>query len=1160
MKLTRIRIDRSPGIVGGFEATSIGGGLNVVLGPNGSGKSSMCRAIRLLLFGGASTESERRVACVGTWSGVDGDVLTGELEMGRSVWRRDGVIVPGPTCPAAHLASCHVIAVVDLMDAAGEGPLASVLLREMMAGVDLHAVQSTMQRSSMIGRHQRRGLNGALDRLASAQRDAGQVQASLERLPELERRRDEARAASAMATRLAHQLEWCDAVEAQTLARTRLDAFPSAMASVRGDELERLTALESRRSDLLHRMTETERAAAEARAVLDGAGARTSMDVLDASRRRVGALGRLEAELDELARGAEPARQSMERCGRVLGEAGVASLSAMDVTAASVHFESVEDALREREAVVASLSALEAEIAALSGDGEGASAARESDIEVMRRWLVMADADERRLIMPIVASVCLGVAAVIGGLAGWRGAWPSVTEMVLLGVLAGCGVAVGMAWWVGRRSMRAARDAADASVVASADLEGVPTRGEVAAALELACRDVARGHARAARLEQRHRLESRVERQRGVLAGSEEKLRAACDAIGLRGSTWADSTVLSLASNWLAWQRASAAYAARVDEMDVIRGRAAEIRDRLAQVLGPDQRDADLASMESRLGALEVEERGYVDARRRLDDATSRLAELRADRDACEAQCAALFAEVGIEPDGAVLSGLIEALPAYRDAARVSADADAVASAMEARVRAEGDVDPDALDPSTIRMALDEARDLASLSESIIDEIKSIEHEARAAEASCAVAGALTDVELAEDALASVHDDALFAAAGRFMLERVESAHRLEHQPAVVREAGRLFGLFTAGRYSLLTPRVGEGGETFFVVRDLTTGDAQSVDALSTGTRAQLLLSVRLAFVRMTEGSVMLPIFIDEALNSSDPDRFEAVVRGLQCVAAEGRQIFYLTCRPGDWLDIERIASSEGGAAHLIDLGRVRAMESSRWLDDAFTALQARTSMRYAPEPEAGETAISYARRVGAEPLDPRLPVEHVHVVHLVPEDPGVVHRLLVHGIVRLGQIARLRDEDESRIVGPGDVAMLAARASVFRAVWRAWSVGRGRPLEREALERGGISSRFEPEVWDLATSVARDGRALVDGLRAGRVARLQQRVIDRLEASLISEGFIDPRPVLDDAAVRLAVARDVEGMDTMDAQHVVDRLLGAFRATESATAPEFVG
>ncbi|MCA9309665.1 MAG: hypothetical protein KDA21_00535, partial [Phycisphaerales bacterium] len=383
-------------------------------------------------------------------------------------------------------------------------------------------------------------------------------------------------------------------------------------------------------------------------------------------------------------------------------------------------------------------------------------------------------------------------------------------------------------------------------------------------------------------------------------------------------------------------------------------------------------------------------------------------------------------------------------------------------------------------------------------------------------------------------------------------LERAERARRQEQQPEVLRRASRLLELFTRGWYELLPPRADDKTGAAFVVRDVVTDRIHAVDELSTGTRAQLLLAVRLAFAEQLEGALKLPLFLDEALSSSDPERFEAVVRALSVVAGEGRQVFYLTCRPRDWDRIkDALAKDDTGESgrvplRLIDLGALRreaAVESSpRWTTvNDVAALSTRDLKLNAVPAYTGQDAAAWAEEAGVPAFDPAAAPSAVHIFHVLEDDPARVATLLSRGVVALGQLKRSPVEHE-----------VLARIALVEAFCEAWQIGRGRPLDREALRRGGISSRFEPEVWSLARAVGLEAGGLLRGLREKRVKGMQTRIVDGLSEALESEGYIDARETLGPEAIRERVRERMArflasgSMSTATLARRLDRLLAA--------------
>lgn len=127
------------------------------------------------------------------------------------------------------------------------------------------------------------------------------------------------------------------------------------------------------------------------------------------------------------------------------------------------------------------------------------------------------------------------------------------------------------------------------------------------------------------------------------------------------------------------------------------------------------------------------------------------------------------------------------------------------------------------------------------------------------------------------------------------LLDKAEERFRERHQPDVVRRAAKYLSRITDGRYVRMTPTEGEGRDFLL----LEQGDGRPVtleDALSTGTREQVVLSLRLAAAdHLDARGERMPLFVDEVFVNWDRGRRE---RGLELLTelARDRQVFLFTC------------------------------------------------------------------------------------------------------------------------------------------------------------------------------------------------------------------------------------------------------------------------
>jgi uncharacterized protein YhaN len=129
--------------------------------------------------------------------------------------------------------------------------------------------------------------------------------------------------------------------------------------------------------------------------------------------------------------------------------------------------------------------------------------------------------------------------------------------------------------------------------------------------------------------------------------------------------------------------------------------------------------------------------------------------------------------------------------------------------------------------------------------------------------------------------------------AARAMLEKQLAKFSLQQQPRMLDSVSRLFSAMTRGRYARVIQRI---DREFVAVRN--DGVEVVPSGLSTGTREQLYLAVRLAYIdSYCARSEPLPLILDDVLVNFDDERAAATLDVLAHFAAEGRvQVLFLTC------------------------------------------------------------------------------------------------------------------------------------------------------------------------------------------------------------------------------------------------------------------------
>ncbi|HEX8299014.1 MAG TPA: hypothetical protein VF594_07610, partial [Rubricoccaceae bacterium] len=515
-------------------------------------------------------------------------------------------------------------------------------------------------------------------------------------------------------------------------------------------------------------------------------------------------------------------------------------------------------------------------------------------------------------------------------------------------------------------------------------------------------------------------------------------------------------------------------------------------------------------------------------------------------------------------PDGPAVARLCDAFEAYHEARTAASQAAALADEADRAARAHPSFDRGflALSPADLALRRDEARLVAAGRDAHLDAAARLRERIDGARADTTLATATTRYADALDALEGDYDAAADALVGDTLAGFVEDDTRDQHLPRVFQRARAYLAEITADRYRLDFDATTGAFRAF----DTSTERSLALDALSSGTRLQLLLAVRLAFAEVQEVGFRLPVLIDEALATSDGDRASAVIeavlgvcRGANAAPGEraGRQVVVFTSQADEaarWVrhaeglpDLEcRVVSLPGGASAPADLAAAPAERTTRTV----------------PDP-AGHTAESYARATHAAPWTARDPLAALPVALLLA--PEAAHACLRAGFDTWGPLrAALRRGASGSGPSAGGVPLseaetrrLLARVAAVDAWQQAWLVGRGRPVDRDALVASGlVSPDVLPEVAALAEVHGGDARALIDALRVAPPAGLRRARIDELDAALAAQGFVAQGTPLRDADLRAAVASATAADALDDALATLARI----RTHAEALAAEFAG
>ncbi|MEO1008021.1 MAG: hypothetical protein AAFX79_05610 [Planctomycetota bacterium] len=454
-------------------------------------------------------------------------------------------------------------------------------------------------------------------------------------------------------------------------------------------------------------------------------------------------------------------------------------------------------------------------------------------------------------------------------------------------------------------------------------------------------------------------------------------------------------------------------------------------------------------------------------------------------------------------------------------------------------------------DDAALAAELRAAEGAAGEADELRGRIGGIEERIRLAGSSERLRDAHLAVDHADTALERLLEEESGRAARRLLLDAALSALGRDDLPPIVEHADGLLRRCTRGAYGL---RAGGDGEPAVV--DVRTGHAVADTALSSGTRAQVLLALRVAHAINAErdaGCRPLPLVLDEPLATTDDERFHAVAALLADLAGAGRQILYLTCEPAHARRLLAVAAERELDAAQLDLDAVRTDEAARALQPAMLA-----EPKAAPSP-ADLPAEEYARLAGVAPLDPWAPDAAIDLFYVLRDDLHAYAELARRGIRTAGALADAAVRGEA-----GGHAGAAIAARTARRAMCAWRRGRARPLTvADIAAAPAISETYAQDLADLAAELGGSADALLTELRSKRDERtkgFRKAKIADLEAYFRAEGLLPLGEPLDrDAVLREALPPEHADNARLAARigHLIDVLFSFGHAKPEALRPQ---
>ena len=983
MKLQRIFLSRAPGITESFTLDGLSQEINVVVGPNGSGKTSLCRALAATLWPVQDKSTRLEVETV--WD-EEGRVLNTELHGGVVKWERDGAKVEPPSLPDAHLAACYKLGVRDLMQErnAADLHIAWQIRVQMAGGYDIQGViEQSFSVKRKLGVKERREIGELRRSVGEVRSRFGELAADEDRLVELEERQQEAKTAEREHRILDAAIELAGLRKTVESLDADLTLFPSDLDVFTGDEIERVDRLERELADCDSKI-EGDRAEEE------GAEDKIRDTHLDAQQPEQTDLMGWTTRVDELREQERELRSAREKeeqqkaeLASALANLGGAPLSGVVPDLSDKAMDEVAAFVKQRDELTGRGSVLRTQDELLES---GALTESRDDLirgaSFLRDWLAAPQTADIKI--PVWLLVVAAVGVVLGIVLAY---FQDVLWLALSGIGAGM-LFIVMFPSIVRKGIAEERPIY-VSKFEQCGLEKPDdwSRDSVSQLLHAIEQRIAKANLADEQDAQHALIKVQLEQLERDEAEHGERRVKLQEKVGIDIAS--DLTLADLMHRYKSYRDASEALVGANALVISISKMCSVIAEDARSFLSPygyEPKD-DAAGLEAQLLDLKERLSSYNNAIELRGLARKRLNKEEERRLDIQARTEEFYAARGLgNGDRDVLTRMLDKLPSYR---KLKNDRDqSTRHIRQIKHKLSERADLLGLTEEKAQQLSDEAGQKSSELTDIANEIGGIQSRVKAARDGNDLEVAVAKLDEARGALTSLCEQAQIWSAGRFLLEDVDREHERLSRPPVMEHAAEYFRTFTRNAYELRLPDV---DEPEFSAWDTTAAKSLTLSQLSDGTRIQLLLAVRIAFAIEAEHGTKVPLMLDEALSTADPERFRAVAESLVVLAKDGRQIFYMTANPVDVVAWKMVCGGSGGSEpHVIDLAQVRGGQA---------AVSDMAMLRVPPAPEIPEpgamTAEQYGMAIGVPPASMLKPVESLHLFYLLRDDLDSLYTLL---------------------------------------------------------------------------------------------------------------------------------------------------------------------
>jgi energy-coupling factor transporter ATP-binding protein EcfA2 len=1153
LQFNSIKIRKAPGFPDGLTADGfdkLSPSINIITGPNGAGKSTIARVIQKLIW----HDKSQGLNISGGFK-IDSSSWTSTVDSDYHKYQQDGTDGKLEGIIAAESQYNYMLALHELINVEDKS-LAEKILIESVGGFDLDAAQNELNYSDKITRKNTADnltkLSVRSAKLEEAERVQKSIKAEEEQLSELKSELEKATQARIQGDFYGLVKSYLEAEKEFITRQSDLEKFPPFLKTAVGNELKLITDLNIQITAEEHNIAESNVIINENKNLIIGLSLPEeviSREEFTELGERINALSELEQEiannnksLATLESEEKHARGSIENLGEP------ALWKDIDLNHVSGLDKVYHDALR----VTSQISSIEDEIKRLRQGLKvvnGDPGRLQSGISSLSDWLKEQSRDAKSNMLALGIALLAGIAAISGTfIAGKPVLWAAAFVVVLITVLI-----VSQAITQQRLRMRQS-DFSGKGLKLPENWVSRDVAARVSEMLEeynLLLYTISLNNSATIRIDE---LESRLlklnpekDSIQEIFKDLHERIKAVPGMPTGNGEDY--SGLYWFIKHVIDWQKADLVLNSLQSAQKVLESQRDE---HLRQCnikfveLGAE-RAIDSASCRSIADRLERDEASRRESEGNIrtnsqiiDNCLKRITKFQYQR-------LATYQSLGFaDGDFEGVRNLLSQLPSFSEANTAFWKADTLHTEKLVNLQSHSlyKEHEEELADLTIDQAIEKHKTYKNIASGELDlagKISETELKVRQKKSGNELEELIADKQNALNQLASLYERNLSSVTGDLLVRKLRKITEGENQQEIFTKANKIFGTITRQRYRL---KVNHDPVPSFIAIDNVMGTGLSLSELSTGTRVQLLLSVRLAFIETQEGGTKIPVLADELLANSDDERANAIIEALYEIAMEGRQVFYMTAQPdevGKW--IEFLSGKDDHNYRIIKLKGDQAVNIEEdFHRPDFNRLE---FVRNIPLPEDYDI-YKYRQMLNLPAFD--LMTDQPFKLHIafLEDDPKKLFAVLKAGLDHWGQLQTFYENGGTlEGISKQEFEKMDMKIKILEEFQELYRIGRPRTIDWSIIEDSKlVTDAFKIQVREKLDEANGDPVTLI--LLLDLIPNFRDSTKNRLRAYFIEKEYIDETAPIDPDEIRVRLLAKLShlNLDPAEVQNFINGIL----------------